>query len=58
MLTAAIIQVKIGSPAPLLNVYHIPQPVQKEVIRQLSPFINTNRQATLNLVDMLWKNQI
>jgi hypothetical protein len=46
---------QLGSPAPLLNVYHIPQPVQKEVVRQLSPFINTNRQAALNLVDMLWE---
>lgn len=45
---------QVGSPAPLLNVYHIPQPVLKEVIKQLSPFIKNDRESALKLVDTLW----
>lgn len=43
-----------GSPAPLLNVYHIPQPVLREVVRQLSLYINNDRQKALDLMDVMW----
>jgi hypothetical protein len=43
-----------GEPQPLLPTYHVPKPVLRQVILELSPFLDSDRQAILALAEALW----
>jgi hypothetical protein len=44
-----------GEPQPLLPAYHVPKPVLRQVILELSPFIDSDRQSILILAEALWR---
>lgn len=43
-----------GAPPPLLAAYHVPQPVLREVIKELTPFAISATEPALALSDALW----
>jgi len=44
-----------GEPPPLVQAYHVPQPVLKQILSELKPIIITDPEAALALSDQLWK---
>ena len=45
---------QVGDPPPLLAAYHVPPPVLREVIRELTPFMTSAAEPALALSDALW----
>ncbi len=43
-----------GAPPPLLTAYHVPPPVLREVIKELTPFIHNAPDMAFVLIDALW----
>ena len=43
-----------GEPQPLLPAYHAPKPVLRQVVLELSPFIELDHLAVLDLAEALW----
>jgi hypothetical protein len=43
-----------GKPSPLLETYKVPAPVLRQVSRELTPYVEQNNQAALDLADALW----
>lgn len=43
-----------GKPSPLLETYKVPAPVLRQVSRELTPYIEGDNQAALELADALW----
>ena len=43
-----------GEPAPLLSTYKLPGPVLRQVLKETTPYLRSERQAALRLADALW----
>ncbi len=43
-----------GKPSPLLTAYHVPQPVMKQILLELSPKVEADSGSGLVLIDSLW----
>jgi hypothetical protein len=43
-----------GEPPPLLSTYKLPSPVLRQVLKEITPYLRSQRQAALRLADALW----
>jgi hypothetical protein len=46
-----------GKPSPLIHAYNVPRPVLKQIIQEISPLVEDNIPATLELADHLWEQE-
>lgn len=44
-----------GEPPPLLSTYKVPAPVLRQVVKELSPYIEADNTAGIELADALWE---
>lgn len=47
-----------GEPTPLIEAYHVPQPVLREILFELRPLCRSNPQSALILCQKLWADPI